>query len=161
MERLTDELVYPLDNFHRCQRCGFESEDICRFRFWTECDENDNPEPDKVFLLCRGQCRQDLEEHPRLYIEVPWGGGSPGHFTFTCEECSFRQGTGCSHPDLKSNGGEGLEVMVGSPIFAPSTIVCFNDGRPPWRPPMQARECKGFSPFRESSRGTSRDIEPR
>lgn len=143
MDRLTNHLkIKKLQNFRQCQLCGKEDDDICVFRFWIECDEDDNPEPGNVFLMCReGECRQRLEEHPRLYDQVPWGHGRPGFFTFLCEDCPNRDGVRCTHPDTKENGGEGILVMLQEPHI--KAHVCFSDGSGGPVFPHQAVECAG------------------
>lgn len=142
MDRLTETAKYPLDNFQRCQLCGFTSNDICEFRLLMECDDNDKPEQDKVIVRCRQEaCIKVVDDHPRLYMEVPWGQGHPGIFMLLCGDCPNRKGTTCTHSDLKANGGQGLEVRLSN---NPNIIVCFNDGkgcRNLW--PNPATRCKG------------------
>jgi hypothetical protein len=142
MPRLTENVAHPLSTFKRCQLCGFEGHrDICEFRMWVECDEQDKPEPGNVLVVCRGEaCRKAISDHPRLYIEVPWGEGLPGHFMLLCGDCAFRKGVGCTHPDLKSNGGAGLKVSIGGPFS--NVRVCFSDGTSSTGP-HPAVECIG------------------
>jgi len=124
LTRLTKK--FPIDNFNRCQLCGYESSDICEFRMYQECDENDKPEPYNVLIVCRqNSCRKAIENSPTLYMEVPWGKGAPGHFMLLCGNCPFRKNTECSHPDLKLNGGNGLEVKMHN---SPMVHVCFSNG---------------------------------
>lgn len=129
MDRLTQTAAHPLgnDTFKRCQLCGHESDDICEFRFWRECDENDEPEPYNILITCRKQeCFRQIEEHKRLYIEMVWGTGQPGHLSLLCGDCSHRKGTRCTHPDLKANGGEGLELaMSGDPVN--NAFICYHN----------------------------------
>lgn len=128
MDRLTQTAPHSLDTFTRCQLCGHESRDICEFRFWQECDENDKPEPYNILIVCvsNAECSTLLKEHPRLYVELPWSRGQPGHLSLLCGECSCREGVRCTHPDLKANGGEGLDLaMAGDLMYR--AIVCFHD----------------------------------
>ncbi len=129
MDRLTTLTKYPLTTFKRCQICGYESkyDDICEFRMWVECDDNDNLEEDNIIVLSKNcNCVKLLENHPRLYMEVPWAGDKPGRFMLICDDCSYRNNGKCSHSDLKENGGTGLEVTYrSSPILA---RVCFCNG---------------------------------
>ncbi len=139
MNRLTEE-ARPLDTFHMCQLCGHTSSDICEFRMHYECDDQDRPEKDKIIVACRRpQCWEKIEKHPRLYVEVAWGRGEPGHFIFTCGSCKFREGARCTHPNLKANGGEGLQVIV-NPILG---RLCMVNGSSQTLG-GQAFECKGF-----------------
>jgi len=140
MPRLTDEAL-PLDTFHRCQLCGVEHpEDICKFRMWVECDEDDQPE-DITLITCKPCVESKINPHPRLYIEVPWGRGGPGKFMLVCGDCPWRKSNQCSHPDLKANGGEGLEVRF-SPLGFKAR-VCFTDGTSMLWPPQPAVGCAG------------------
>lgn len=122
MERLTTEArkQFPLTTFNRCQLCGFESDDICEFRMWLECDDMDKPEAGNVLVVCKG-CRSKISEHERLYHLVPWGLGEPGYLILLCGDCKFREDTQCKHPDLKKNGGKGLELFYAD---LPRFIVC-------------------------------------
>lgn len=128
MDRLTDTVKHSLETFNRCQLCGYESTDICAFRFWYECDEEDKVEPYNVLVICRHnkECTQTITDHPRLYREVPWSAGNPGHFSLLCGECPSRDGTHCTHPNLKANGGEGLDLTIANnPINR--AIVCYHN----------------------------------
>lgn len=113
MNRLTDSALPLGDSFRKCQLCGFESHDICEFRFWNECDENDKREPYNILITCKSrECFQKIEQHERLYVELAWGNGEPGHFSLLCGRCPHRDGFRCTHPRLKANGGEGLTLMM-------------------------------------------------
>jgi hypothetical protein len=126
VERLTEIASFPLTTFNRCQLCGFTDKDICEFRMWQECDEEDKPEPYNVLVLCRSeQCMTKLREHPRLYREMPWGQGQPGHLMLVCGPCTLREGTRCSHSVLKANGGEGLKLYIDN--FLANAVVCSHD----------------------------------
>lgn len=134
--RLTVDATHPIlpDTFCRCQLCGFTNHDgsrpdICEFRMWWEADDEDHVTEDcPVLITCKGpQCKKVIDDHPRLYQEVPWSRGGPGRFMLLCGNCKFRQGTRCTHPNLRGNGGPGLEVQF-STLFGGSLHVCFADG---------------------------------
>ena len=126
MERLTEHLQHHLTTFERCQLCGYASDDICEFYMWQECDEQDQLEPYNVLVVCRQPaCQAKVDQHPRLYRLVPWGQGQPGHFILLCGPCAFREGTHCTHPDLKANGGEGLQLYKSGSL--PKVVVCYHD----------------------------------
>ena len=125
MPRLTESVSHPLTTFNRCQLCGFSDDDIVYFRMWYECDEHDHVEqPVRVLVACDPEksktkghpCWKAIEDHPRLYWEVEWGLGEPGHFMLLCGDCQHRKGAACTHPDLKTNGGEGLMVQFHGPL---------------------------------------------
>jgi hypothetical protein len=79
-----------------------------------------------VLILCKQQpCRDVIDHHARLYREVPWGQGAPGHLMLLCGPCAFRDGTHCTHPDLKANGGTGLTLYKSS--FLSNVVVCRHD----------------------------------
>lgn len=139
MRKLSDP--DSLTTFCRCQLCGFESDDICEFYQWVEADEQDRP-TDQLLITCRqSSCQAVIDEHPRLYIAVPWGAGKPGQFMLLCGDCPNRSNSSCTHPDLKANGGEGLEVSFSStPLSA--AIVCYTDGTCS-RVKRPAVKCKG------------------
>jgi hypothetical protein len=107
-------------------------------RAWREHDEHDRPIAggDAIVFLADGHpgCKRELDAHPRLYAEVM---GDPGTFPKLCGPCKLRQGHACSHPDLKSNGGPGLNVQIhGLPA-----IVCGRGGC--HVPVKHAVECAG------------------
>jgi len=129
MDRLTETVPYQIlpTTFKRCQLCGYTSDDICEFRLWCECDENDKPEPYNILIACKSDdCFQIIKEHERLYFELSWSTGEPGHFILLCGDCPHRDGTHCTHPDLKINGGNGLLLhRAGDPIFRAN--ICYHD----------------------------------
>lgn len=97
----------------------------------------------ETFLSCarRKLVRRFLNEHPRLYREVPWGAGGPGMFMLICGDCKYRNRSACTNPQLKANGGEGLEIILSNPPLP--VTVCFNDGtRGSF--PTPATKCAGF-----------------
>ena len=127
MRRLTDTVLHPInETFKKCQLCGYESDDICEFRFHQECDENDNKEPYNILITCnQDACFQKIEQHERLYVELAWSNGEPGHFSLLCGDCPHRDGVRCTHPNLKVNGGEGLTLaMANDPIHR--AVVCYH-----------------------------------
>jgi hypothetical protein len=48
-----------------------------------------------------------------------------------CGDCPYRDGVTCKHPDLKANGGPGLEVKIGT-FPAMDIHVSFTDGSGGW-----------------------------
>ena len=125
--RLTETAPFPVESFDRCQLCGRTVDDTVKIGFWQECDERDRPISDAVILVCKDPaCHHAIEKHPRLYIEADYFGsitGGPGWWQIICDDCDYRRGTRCTHPDLKANGGEGLKVKMSGP----SGFIC---GRP-------------------------------
>ncbi len=126
MNRLTQTTEFKeLDSFKRCQICGFTNDDKCEFYMWYECDDNDNPEIGNILVTCRNEkCMNLINKHERLYHQVPWGMGQPGHFILLCGDCKFRDESKCTHKDLKANGGEGLKVIFAG-LF--EGFMCFHD----------------------------------
>jgi len=136
MPRLTESAPYPLTTFNRCQLCGFADDDIVYFRMWYECDEQDHVEqPARVLVACKPEkaeaeehpCWKSIQDHPRLYQEVEWGLGGPGHLMLLCGDCQHRKGSACTHPDLKSNGGAGLMVQ----FHGPMALIGYHDDSEP------------------------------
>lgn len=113
--RLTDNL-FPAGNFDTCQLCGTQYNDICEFWLWQECDDNDEREEGNYLLVGRECCEHKIKEHPRLYWQVAWGRGAPGAFVLVCGDCPHREGFGCRHPNLRANGGQGLQVNFHNPL---------------------------------------------
>jgi hypothetical protein len=106
--RLTQSAPVPLsaDGFDACQLCGGDDASL-----WYECDDHDRSELDRVLAVCaRRACSKIVRDHPRLYVAVERG--EPGHFPQLCGPCRHRQGSGCTHADLKANGGAGLTVSL-------------------------------------------------
>lgn len=115
MDRLTDHALPP-DTFLRCQLCGKLHSDICELIMWQECDEDDQPE-DKWIILCgKGKCYKRLQDHDRLYMQASWSAAGTGKFMLICGNCDHREGWDCKHPNLTTNGGEGLEVLMSRPL---------------------------------------------
>ena len=128
--------------FKRCQLCSHTSDDICAFRMWYECDENDKTDPNNVIVTCRQKaCMKTINDAPRLYIEVPWGFGGAGKFMLLCGDCKYRNEFSCKHPNLTANGGKGLEVKLAKTL---DVRVCFHDGTSATNLfPQPAVECAG------------------
>lgn len=132
MERLTDSCFpLPPDTFNFCQLCGQHKDDICELRMWSECDDHDKPDDNKVLIACRG-CQHVIDDHDRLYMEVPWGKGGvtklvPGRFMLICGDCPMRKDTSCSCPQATHNGGPGMDVKFSHP-YMNSVHVCFHKG---------------------------------
>ena len=141
MQKLSDNAT-PIspNSFRKCQLCGFEKADICEFTMWWECDENDEIDPDKILITCKSEaCQKAIDDHDRLYREIPWSQGGPGKFILLCGNCVNRNGTNCAHPKLKANGGDGLKVSYGS--FLSGTIIRTDKGC--IRFPDPACRCEG------------------
>jgi len=111
MPRLSEDLPGPRHP-QLCQACGAGPER--ELQRWMEHDEQDRPERVLV-VLCPPCARRIIEPHPRLYelLDVfrPW----PGAMDLCCD-CRHRDGLQCRHPDLKANGGPGLELKFPTPI---------------------------------------------
>lgn len=143
MDKLTD-LYGPPKTFHECQLCGYSSDEIVHFQKWMECDEKDEP-TERFLITCNSEIycpgRKMIKNHPRLYVAVEWGAGTPGNFILLCGTCKFRNGYECSHPNLKKNGGEGLEIRFSqTPLSA--ARICFYNGRS-FTPKPPATYCVG------------------
>jgi len=127
VKRLTEGEHAPAEvtTFHRCWVCGGENDDICAFRMWEECDDQDEPSG-RYLIACREDaCQQVIENHPRLYRLIPWAGDDAGRFMLVCEDCDYRKGFDCTHPNLTRNGGEGLNVTVTRPLG--EGFICVED----------------------------------
>jgi hypothetical protein len=121
-----------------CAVCGRWSPEM---GLWRECDERDQPIGGAAAMVFIGadhpSCMDFMQKHPRLYIEQA---GDPGTFPRLCGACTWRRGAACTHPDLRSNGGQGLEVVMDNAFLA-GGIVCVRPGTA--RPIRHAVECKG------------------
>src|SRR3990172_885444 len=95
MDRLTESAPFKSPDFKTCQLCGRTSTDICEFEMHQECDDSDNPEPNKILIVCRQEvsksCNDKIVDHPRLYKFVQWATGgqppTPGMFVLACGDC--------------------------------------------------------------------------
>lgn len=123
-----DAIFFILNTFKQCEFCKAEADDICHFRMWQKTDAEDRP-IDDYLIACR-DCDSRIEEDSALFIEVPWGSGGPGKFMLVCGDCPHRDKFSCKHPDLKANGGEGLQVNFSA--MTPRFRVCGTgpDGKP-------------------------------
>lgn len=137
--RLTEQLAGPRSPA-LCQSCG----DCCDLDRWREHDDADRPEA-RVLVLCLRCSNRLIEPHPRLYGSLdrnqPW----PGCMQI-CVACRHRDGVGCTHPDLKANGGAGLKIMVPNPTsgFIDGTDKAGRRWGHPFRSyPHEPRECAG------------------
>jgi len=128
-------------DFHKCWVCGKVQNDIVEIRQWMEHDEEDKP-TGKVVHICQSKaCHKILDQHELGYRLVEWGMGSPGNFILICVKCPHRNYHSCTHPDLKENGGEGLQVYISRPLG--TGHVCNYDGTTTPMPQIVSR-CDGF-----------------
>ncbi len=104
-------LAIPPDP-RRCQSCGHD----CDLTRWLEHDERDQPTA-VVVVLCRPCSDRIIEPHPRLYAALDEYAPHSGSMAL-CRECSRRSGVSCTHPDLKANGGAGLNITMRRPDTA-------------------------------------------
>ena len=105
--KLSEDLQHTPSPGH-CQSCGSSEELQC----WMEHGDNDEPTDTKI-IICR-ECDHVIEPHPRLYTLLPYNGPRPGAMR-CCTACLLREGLQCKHPQLKSNGGEGLPIQCSQP----------------------------------------------
>jgi hypothetical protein len=126
-------------DFHTCGFCNRRYDDICEVNLWHEYDPADLP-TDQYVVVCRSnECQQKLEDHPMLFTEVPWSAGGPGKFILVCRNCPHRKDFTCTNPNLRTNGGPGLEVKFTNPLGG--MIVCSDSGC--HRPQPVAYSCEG------------------
>lgn len=118
----------------KCQNCGRggawdvsisagSPDPPCDVIRWQEHDDHDQCE-NVIVVLC-GKCSKMIKPHPRLYRRLQAWEPFPGSNTI-CVSCRFRDGTSCTHPDLKANGGNGLELTFPKPHGA---FVCRRGGK--------------------------------
>ncbi len=100
---------------------------------WQECDDADRREPIAV-LLCPPCSDRLIKPHPRLYSGLPFNEPVAGTMEL-CAPCRFRDGVGCTHPDLTANGGTGLMIQADTPVSVP--------GRPLGRGQIYVRAAMG------------------
>jgi hypothetical protein len=101
-----------------CQSCGIPAaeareDDLDR---WYEHDEHDRPTK-TIVVLCRRCSDRIIKPHPRLYSSIWPLTPIPGAVPF-CVGCAFRDGTRCTHPNAKANGGPGVMMTVAAPTQA-------------------------------------------
>lgn len=123
--RLSESLTAPRHP-RVCQSCGqhFASVDEPGLRGWVEHDENDKPEP-IVVMLCKECSDRLIEPHPRLYRALERWEPFPGAIE-VCVDCQLRDGTRCTSPAAKANGGAGVALRFPRPD---SAFVCRRGGR--------------------------------
>lgn len=118
-ETLPHEACVTSDGIAWCQRCETEGELDVEIRRWQEHDGNDRPEP-RYVLLC-GPCGDRIvDPHPRLYRKLGQHEPAPGAMPI-CAACVYQhlqEHLGCGHPDLKANGGPGLQLTFPRPTEA-------------------------------------------
>jgi hypothetical protein len=111
---------------------------------FTECDDKDITEEGNIIVVCKSKdCNKLIDNHPRLYIQVPWGLGKPGHLMLAgCSDCKYRDNGSCTHPNLIANGGNGLEISYNKPIM--NVHLSFSDGSGGWHKLGEVfTDCKG------------------
>lgn len=125
---LSRSMMCPSDRLAGCNVCGKPAEE---FDLYLEHGAGDLPPPEdqrRAALVYLGRdhrdCLKVLEAHPRLYAQVR---GDPGHFPLLCGPCQNRREMSCTHPDLKANGGAGLNVSLLDPLRG--VIACNSRGR--------------------------------
>lgn len=96
----------------RCQACNAVNE-VWILERWQEHDDNDLPEP-VIVVLCQTCSKWLIEPHPRLYRQLQRNEPFPGVLDL-CVGCRHRDGTRCTSPDLKVNGGEGVAILIKKP----------------------------------------------
>ena len=126
-----------------CEFCNQVGTDICEFRMWQKTDSQDQPIDSYIIVCQQASCRKRIDDDSMLFLEVSWGvgdGGGPGRFMLLCGNCQHRENYICKHPDLKANGGLGLEIKFANyPIH--NVMICGAGGcRTPDRP---ATYCAG------------------
>lgn len=113
--RLTEQLCF-LTRWGSCQRCRRPFKPLSNAQIWREHDDADQPEP-RAVVLCRKCAEVIIEKHPRLYSQERNGVPLPGVMAL-CDGCDSWKDYGCTHPDLKLNGGEGLKITFPQPTQA-------------------------------------------
>ena len=145
-ELALDQFLFPgfgADRILGCGICGMTVDPTnLSLEVWRACDERDNPIPGNDALIFLGvgaahtACRKALDDHPRLFTHVA---GDPGSFPELCGPCTFRKGMACSHPDLMTNGGKGLEIHLHNPLG----IVRIHGANGCYAPVRNAEFCVG------------------
>lgn len=109
--RLSETLTGP-KRPDLCQSCGSGTD----VHPWVEYDEDDRPDRPVAIIVCLCVACSDriIEPHPRLYHRLHRWEPRPGMMAL-CVDCRHRSGTGCAHPDERTNGGEGLRVEYPQP----------------------------------------------
>ena len=122
-------------------------------RRWIECDAWDR-KTSTVVVLCPDCSDAFIEPHPRLYHPLSSDAPHPGCMSI-CVDCVHRDGTRCTNPRAKANGGPGVMLHFDS---KPSTyIACGTQGghRTSWRGVSYGRitACRQKEPVPEVSDG--------
>ena len=136
-----------------CQSCGSDFRNVLMMPrspdremifHWQEHDMRDIPEP-IIVTLCQSCSAKIIDKHPRLYRNLAIHEPFPGVMKL-CIECQFRDGTGCTHKDLKTNGGDGLGIIGPAPADVHYSYRRKGNGRSGhWEKhyPGPATECAG------------------
>lgn len=128
--------LFPLE-WGTCERCGAPGKLFGRqvgdaeplgLEVWQECDERDRRTPVAV-VLCPPCGKKVVPPHPRLYHREWEHAPIPGVMEL-CRACPFRAGYRCTHPDLTTNGGPGLEIQYPTPG---KVHLNYGRGRGEWR----------------------------
>ncbi len=101
MPRLTESLQYR--DRGACNRCGKAVEGL---QIWQEHDDHDRAES-RYVVLCKACADRVIEPHARLYRHTGENEPCPGVMA-QCESCAHVAGLRCRHPQLRTNGGEGI-----------------------------------------------------
>ena len=94
---------------------------------WQECGQRAKTDPpEDIYVVICSECNQEgttkngnpkrgiVGRHKRFYHQLGTDAPIPGTMHL-CVGCAWRDGTHCSHPDKKPNGGEGLLVEFPKP----------------------------------------------
>lgn len=124
-----------------CQLCGKEYKDKAAVRLWEEYDDsNKKTGPNsKVIVVGVKCCQRKIDDHPRGYLQVPWGRGKPGMFPLVCGDCKHRKDLTCINPQAEINGGPGIDAILYDPLGGINVHV-HNQG---WADFRVVGECKG------------------
>jgi hypothetical protein len=119
--------LFPLE-WGMCESCGAEGELFTKeLVVWQEQSDTDRPTPVAV-VLCPKCSKALVPPHPRLYRSVWPNAPLPGVMEL-CRGCRKRAGYRCTHPDLTTNGGPGLETIYPAPSRA---HLNYGGGRGEW-----------------------------
>lgn len=127
--KLSADLPYER-SLHVCQSCGVAALDVVEDDLdrWYEHDEHDR-QTTTIVVLCRRCSDRIIKPHPRLYSPIwpftPIPGAVP-----LCIGCRYRDGTRCTHPNAKANGGAGVLMTVAQPT---QTHLNYGGGRGEFR----------------------------
>ena len=127
--RLSEDLTGP-KHPNRCQKCGRDRDALNEagemLVAWQECAQDGRDTPEDIYLLLCTHCNKEgttktgrrqrgiVARHKRFYHQLANNAPTPG-VMHLCVNCAWRDGTHCSHPDKKPNGGEGLLVEFPTP----------------------------------------------